>query len=147
MRPCGARVALASILIICPLAGAEAGNAPGDEAPRRPARRTTTRAPSRKPEKPASLLPRQARSLGAAPRYTGEPISLDLKDADLKDVLRTFGKLTGLNLAIDPEVKGSITVRLVDVPWDQALELILRMNGLGYTLEGNVVRVGLPSKL
>jgi type IV pilus assembly protein PilQ len=80
-------------------------------------------------------------------RYSGEKISLDLKDADLKDVLATFGKLEGINIAVDPEVHGSVTVRLHDVPWDQALELILSSNGLGYVLEGNVVRVGNPAKL
>ena len=83
----------------------------------------------------------------AVSRFTGEPISLDLKDADLKDVLRTFAKLARLNIAIDPEVKGSVTVRLHDVPWDQALDVILQINGLGYVLEGNVLRVGEPRKL
>jgi len=80
-------------------------------------------------------------------RYSAEKISLDLKDADLKDVLATFAKLEGINIAVDPEVHGSVTVQLHDVPWDQALELILRSNGLGYVLEGNVVRVGIPAKL
>ncbi len=74
--------------------------------------------------------------------YSGEPISLNLKDADIKDVLRTFAELTGLNIAIDPEVTGAVTVNFVDVPWDQALELILRQNGLTYALDGNVMRVG-----
>ncbi len=83
----------------------------------------------------------------AGSRYAGEPISLDLKDADLKDVLRTFAELTKLNIAIDPEVKGSVTLRLHDVPWDQALDVILRTNGLGSVLEGNVLRVGIPDKL
>ncbi len=79
--------------------------------------------------------------------YAGEPISLDLKDADLKDVLRTFAELTKLNIAIDPDVKGSVTLRLHDVPWDQALDVILRINGLGYVLEGNILRVGTPARL
>jgi type IV pilus secretin PilQ/predicted competence protein len=74
--------------------------------------------------------------------YNGEPISLNLKDADLKDVLRTFGELTGLNIAIDPNVNGVVTVNFTDVPWDQALELILRQNNLTYVLEGNVMRIG-----
>jgi type IV pilus assembly protein PilQ len=74
--------------------------------------------------------------------YNGEPISLNLKDADLKDVLRTFGELTGLNIAIDPNVAGVVTVNFTDVPWDQALELILRQNNLTYVLEGNVMRIG-----
>ncbi len=80
-------------------------------------------------------------------RYAGEPISLDLKDADLKDVLRTFAELTRLNIAIDPDVKGSVTLRLHDVPWDQALDVILRINGLGYVHEGNILRVGTPARL
>jgi type IV pilus assembly protein PilQ len=83
----------------------------------------------------------------AGSRYAGEAISLDLKDADLKDVLRTFGTLARVNIAIDPCVKGSVTLRLHDVPWDQALEVILRINGLGYVLEGNVLRVGEPRNL
>ncbi len=77
----------------------------------------------------------------------GETISLDLKDADLKDVLRTFAQLARLNIAIDPEVRGSVTVRLHDVPWYQALDVILQVNGLGYVLEGSVLRVGEPRKL
>jgi type IV pilus assembly protein PilQ len=80
-------------------------------------------------------------------RWTGEPISLDLKDADIRDVLLTFSKLARLNMVIDPDVRGSVTVRLENVPWDQALEMILRVNGLGYVLEGNIARVGRPAKL
>ena len=80
-------------------------------------------------------------------RFRGEPISLDLKDADLRDVLLTFSKLARLNMVIDPDVRGSVTVRLENVPWDQALEVILKSNGLGYVLEGSMVRVGSPAKL
>jgi type IV pilus assembly protein PilQ len=86
-------------------------------------------------------------SRAAESRWAGEPISLDVKDADLRDILHTFSQLTGLNMAIDPDVHGSVTVRLHDVPWDQALDLILRTNGLGYVLEGNILRVGKPSNL
>jgi type IV pilus assembly protein PilQ len=80
-------------------------------------------------------------------RFAGEPISLDLKDADIRDVLLTFSRLARLNMVIDPDVRGSVTVRLENVPWDQALEVILKVNGLGYVLEGNIVRVGSPGKL
>ncbi|HSE65226.1 MAG TPA: secretin and TonB N-terminal domain-containing protein [Thermoanaerobaculia bacterium] len=87
-------------------------------------------------------------AIGEGPRrYVGEPISLDLKDADIRDVLLTFSKLARLNMVIDPDVRGSVTVRLENVPWDQALEVILKVNGLGYVLEGNIVRVGVPTKL
>ena len=83
------------------------------------------------------------RTLSGGPRvFTGEPFSLNLKDADIKDVLRMFAELTGLNMAIDPGVTGSVTVDFVDVPWDQALDLILRQNNLTFTLEGNVMRIG-----
>jgi type IV pilus assembly protein PilQ len=89
-----------------------------------------------------------ARQLSAGEKvFTGEPISLNLKDADIKDVLRTFAQLTGLNIAVDPNVAGSVTVDFVDVPWDQALDLILRQNGLSYVLEGHVMRVGTLSRL
>ncbi|HEV7425454.1 MAG TPA: type IV pilus secretin PilQ [Thermoanaerobaculia bacterium] len=84
---------------------------------------------------------------GGDKAYTGEPLSLNLKDADIKDVLRTFAQLTGLNIAIDPTVTGSVTVDFVDVPWDQALEVILRQNSLAYVLEGNVMRVGTAARL
>ncbi len=88
------------------------------------------------------------RTLGSGEKvYTGEPLSLNLKDADIKDVLRTFAQLTGLNIAIDPTVAGSVTVDFVDVPWDQALEIILRQNSLAYVLEGNVMRVGTAARL
>ena len=88
------------------------------------------------------------RTLSAGPRvFSGEPLSLNLKDADIKDVLRTFAELTGLNMAIDPGVTGSVTVDFVDVPWDQALDLILRQNNLTFTLEGNVMRIGTVDRI
>lgn len=80
-------------------------------------------------------------------QFTGDPISLTLKDADIKDVLKTFSALTQMNIVIDPEVSGSVTVELRDVPWDQALDLILRINGLDYLLENNVLRVSTVTKL
>ena len=84
---------------------------------------------------------------GGESQYTGEPISLDLKDADIKDVFRTISELTGLNIVIDPDVRGTVTVRLENVPWDQALELILKQNGLGYVIENNVMRIATTGKL
>jgi type IV pilus assembly protein PilQ len=90
----------------------------------------------------------QSKTLSAGERvFTGEPIDLSLKDADIKDVLRTFAQLTGLNIAVDPGVTGTVTVEFVAVPWDQALEIILRQNGLTYALQGNVMRVGSIDRL
>jgi len=80
-------------------------------------------------------------------QWTGEPITLTLKDADIKDVLKTFSVLTDLNIVLDPGVSGSVTVELRDVPWDQALDLILKINGLDYVLENNVLRVAPIQKL
>ncbi len=80
-------------------------------------------------------------------RFTGEPLSLELKDADVKDVLKTFAGLTGLNIVVDPEVSGSVTVNLTNVPWDQALDIILKINGLDYVVENNVLRVARITKL
>jgi len=79
--------------------------------------------------------------------FTGEPISLELKDADIKDVLRTFAKITGLNVVVDPDVSGSVTVNLNNVPWDQCLDIILKINRLGYTVENNVLRVARIERL
>ncbi|HEX6097761.1 MAG TPA: type IV pilus secretin PilQ [Thermoanaerobaculia bacterium] len=88
------------------------------------------------------------RTLSGGPRqFNGEPLSLNLKEADIKDVIRTFAELTGLNIAVDPGVTGSVTVDFVDVPWDQALDLILRQNNLTYVLEGNVMRIGTIDRL
>jgi type IV pilus assembly protein PilQ len=84
---------------------------------------------------------------GGARQFNGEPLSLNLKEADIKDVIRTFAELTGLNIAVDPGVTGSVTVDFVDVPWDQALDLILRQNNLTYVLEGNVMRIGTIERL
>lgn len=80
-------------------------------------------------------------------QFTGEPIDLELKDADIKDVLRTFAKITGLNIVVDPDVTGSVTVNLVHVPWDQALDIILRINRLDYIIENNVLRVARIERL
>jgi type IV pilus assembly protein PilQ len=79
---------------------------------------------------------------GTAPRqYTGTPVSFDFEDSDLRVVLRLFSQLSGLNMIIDPQVQGRVNVVLTDVPWDQALEQILRSNKLGYTVDGNIMRI------
>jgi len=76
-----------------------------------------------------------------APRYTGNPVSLDFQGADLRAVLRTFSEISGLNLVIDPSINGTVDVALRDVPWDQALDIILRANKLGYVVDGTIVRI------
>ena len=75
------------------------------------------------------------------PAYTGELISLNLKDVDLKDFFRLIHEISGLNILVDPNVTGSVTTVLDNVPWDQALDIVLKNNGLGKVLEGNVLRI------
>jgi len=73
--------------------------------------------------------------------YTGEKTSLVFDNAEVRDILRLIAEISDLNLIASDEVKGNVTLRLIDVPWDQALELILDVTGLGMVQEGNVVRV------
>jgi type IV pilus assembly protein PilQ len=91
--------------------------------------------------------PAQAQAAQAAqpqqhrPKYTGDPISVNLKDVDLKDFFRLIHEISGLNIVLDPNVKGTLTLVLDDVPWDQALDLVLANNGLDRKLQGNVLRI------
>ncbi|PYX96589.1 MAG: hypothetical protein DMG63_16735, partial [Acidobacteria bacterium] len=80
-------------------------------------------------------------------RYTGEPISVNLKDVDLKDFFRLIHEISGLNVVLDPGVNGTLTIVLDDVPWDQALAIVLQNNGLQCQLNGNVLRIALPDTL
>lgn len=75
------------------------------------------------------------------PKYTGEPISVNLKDVDLKDFFRLIHEISGLNVVLDPNVHGNLTIVLDDVPWDQALDIVLKNNDLDRELEGNVLRI------
>ena len=77
----------------------------------------------------------------AEPKYTGEPISVNLKDVDLKDFFRLIHEISGLNVVLDPNVKGTLTIVLDDVPWDQALDIVLKNNALARQLDGNVLRI------
>jgi type IV pilus assembly protein PilQ len=79
--------------------------------------------------------------VSVGPKYTGEPISVNLKDVDLKDFFRLIHEISGLNVVLDPNVHGTLTVVLDDVPWDQALDIVLKNNDLARELEGNVLRI------
>ena len=74
-------------------------------------------------------------------RYTGEPFGMNFKDLDLKDFFRLIHEISGLNVVLDPSVHGTVTIVLDDVPWDQALAIVLDNNGLACTLQGNVLRI------
>jgi type IV pilus assembly protein PilQ len=91
---------------------------------------------------PAPAMQDQAATASRSNRtYTGNPVSLDFQQADLRAVLRVFSEISGLNIVIDPAVQGTVDVALKDVPWDQALDIILRANKLGYVVDGSVVRI------
>jgi type IV pilus assembly protein PilQ len=98
----------------------------------------------------ATTSPTQQTPAAAAPgagKYTGEPISVNLKDVDLKDFFRLIHEISGLNVVLDPAVKGSLTIVLDEVPWDQALDIVLQNNSLDKQLNGNVLRIASRSTL
>src|SRR2546428_976304 len=80
-------------------------------------------------------------------KYTGEPISVNLKDVDLRDFFRLIHEISGLNVVLDPAVKGSLTIVLDEVPWDQALDIVLQNNSLDKQLNGNVLRIATRATL
>ena len=117
------------------------------------------------PRRPArSALPRRAQpaaraaAVGAAPeapvaadvRLHRQKLSLDFKDAEVNDILRLISEVSGLNFVAGTEVKGSVTIKLADVPWDLALDLILKTNNppLAQIRESdNIVRITTIDKL
>jgi len=74
-------------------------------------------------------------------KYTGSPISVNLKNVDLQDFFRLVHEISGLNVVVDPSVKGTLTLVLDNVPWDQALDIVLQNNDLDKQLDGNVLRI------
>ncbi len=95
-------------------------------------------APAPPPAAPAAQDPATGEN---KPKFTGHPVSLDFQSADLRAVLRTFSEISGLNVVIDPSISGTVDVALRDVPWDQALDIILKSNKLGYFVDGTIVRI------
>jgi len=74
-------------------------------------------------------------------RWTGEPISVDFKEIDMRDFFRFIADISQMNIIIDPAVKGTLTLKMRDVPWDQVLDLVCRTYGYGYEVSGNVIDV------
>ena len=97
-----------------------------------------------------AAAPKVAAAEATAPgekKYAGQRISLDFKDADIKNVFRLLAEVSGLNIIVTLDVQKKVTVRLVDVPWDQALDLLVDTNGLGKEQMGNVVRISTTDQL
>ena len=71
--------------------------------------------------------------------YSGKKISLDFQDADIRPIFRLLADVSGYNLVLDPSVKGNITIKLLNVPWDQAIDIILNTFSLSKSIEGNIL--------
>ncbi len=84
---------------------------------------------------------------GMKKTYTGKLISIDLQDADVENVLRLLASVENYNLIIDDGVTGKISLRLYNIPWDQALDLVLLQKNLGVVIRGNIMRVATQEKL
>ena len=93
------------------------------------------------PTAPMAAPQAQAPVTVANGKYSGEPISVNLKEVDLRDFFRLIHEISGLNVVVDPSVKGTLTIVLDDVPWDQALDIVLHNNDLEKQLDGNVLRI------
>jgi len=78
---------------------------------------------------------------GEQRRYIGQRISLDFKDADLTNIFRIIAEVSNLNIITTDDVKGRVSIRLINVPWDQALDIVLKSKGLGVVQDGNVLRI------
>jgi type IV pilus assembly protein PilQ len=119
-----------------------------------PAKAATSKTKASK-AKPAAVKPadqgKPAEGIGtpaaARKEYVGKTISLDLMDADLRNVLRLLSDLAGINIVIEPDVTGKVTLKVEQVPWDQVLDMVLSMNDLGKEQVGNVIRIAKQSKL
>ncbi len=79
--------------------------------------------------------------------YTGTPMTMDFVNADVTNILRLLGEISNLNIVWGPEVKGQVSMRLKNVPWDQALDLVLSNNNLAKREEGNVIWVTTKAQL
>ena len=93
------------------------------------------------PADPASIDILEEGGFDEEKQYQGRRISLDFKDADIGNILRLIAEVSDLNVIAGQEVTGKVTIRLVDVPWDQALDVILLTKGLGFIRIGNILRI------
>jgi type IV pilus assembly protein PilQ len=134
-------------------AGAPAGTAPAAAAPM-PAAAAPAVAPAAAataltgddpflegPADPAAIDILEEGGFDQEKQYQGRRISLDFKDADIANILRLIAEVSDLNVIAGEEVAGKVTIRLVDVPWDQALDVILLTKGLGFVRIGNILRI------
>jgi type IV pilus assembly protein PilQ len=96
---------------------------------------------------PTSSLMTADEMAAEAGRYTGEKITLVFDSANVRSILQLIGDVSGLNILASSDVGGTVTLRLIDVPWDQALDLVLETTGLGKVQQGNVMRIMPKAKI
>jgi type IV pilus assembly protein PilQ len=102
--------------------------------------RETDSAAAETEETQQETQPEKKRPFGSK-EYVGEKINIDFQDAELMHVFRLISDISGYNFVVSPDVKGKFSMKLIDVPWDQALDVILRNYGLSKTMEGNIIRI------
>ena len=140
LPPAAVTPASPSVPVLAPASRAQAASSTLASASRSVAVAQLQAATGQIPAPPATAGVVQ-QTIGQTRTFTGQPVILDFQGADLRAVLRTFAEISGLNMVIDPTVQGSVDVALRDVPWDQALDIILRANKLGYVVDGTIVRI------
>jgi type IV pilus assembly protein PilQ len=118
-----------------------------DKEPVRPDSSTAAQQAVQQAGAAASTMAQAPAAPAPAGKYTGEPISVNLKDVDLKDFFRLIHEISGLNVVLDPAVKGTLTIVLDEVPWDQALDIVMQNNSLDKQLNGNVLRIATRATL
>ena len=119
----------------------DAGSSAAGASAKAVAQATAPGQPPAAVEREAGLEVLQEGGLLDGKEYSGRRISLDFKDVEVDDVLRLVAEVSDLNIIAGDEVSGKVTIRLVDVPWDQALDVILLTKGLGFVKVGNVLRI------
>jgi type IV pilus assembly protein PilQ len=98
--------------------------------------------------KPPSVSPVVEREeIVPVSKYVGRKISLDFQDAEIVDIIRLIAEVSGLNIVVGDEVKGKMTLKLANVPWDQVLDTLLRINILGQQRDGNIIVVSTLSSI
>jgi type IV pilus secretin PilQ/predicted competence protein len=96
---------------------------------------------------PGPAVPPKADTGAEGKKYSGQRLSLDFKDADIKNVFRLLAEVSGKNIVVTDDVNRKVTLRLVEVPWDQAMDLLITTNGLGKDEVGSVVRISTTARL
>jgi len=104
-----------------------------------------TEVPSETLVKPEKMLPpvvkAAVRPAHNTTKYTGARMTLDFANADIRNILKLIGEVSKRNIVWGHEVKGTVSMRLKNVPWDQALDVVLDINNLGMIVDGNIIRV------